>query len=111
MHGNNVAICLTVTLWSFLRVGHERHYRAQCRTQIAEQMAYDEDVNTAETNRRTMQQLIDGFDLPSIAGGYMSLYDRLYGDYAGVVAVRPGPKGLVQKSYVPAAVSPQQHHQ
>ena len=80
MHGNPVAIlpdghAVVISAGEAMKGITERNNR---RTQIAEQMAYDEDVkHFAETNRRTMQQLIDGFEFaPSIAGGYMSLYEQ-----------------------------------
>ena len=80
MHGNNVAIlpdghAVVISAGEAIKGITERNKR---RTQIAEQMAYDEDVkHFAETNRRTMQQLVDGFEFaPAIAGGYMSLYDQ-----------------------------------
>lgn len=79
MHGNPVAIlpdghAVVVSAGEAMKGITERNKR---RSQIAEELAFDEDIkHAANENRNTMRQMLDKFEFgEDVANGYMSLFE------------------------------------
>ena len=87
MHGNPVAVlpdghAVVISAGEAMKGITERNKR---RTEIAEQLAFDEDIkHAANENRNTMKQMLDKFEFgEDVANGYMTLYE---GDPFGTMA-------------------------
>jgi hypothetical protein len=79
MSGNPVAIlpdghAVVISAGEAMKGITERNKR---RTQIAEELAFDEDIkHAANENRNTMRQMLDKFEFgEDVANGYMSLFE------------------------------------